>query len=82
MTLQARLDQIRAGARSRIPAQTFAVMEQATATLRASGIMDGVIQRGSRLPPFALDNQHGVPIRSQDLLARGAVVLTVFRGHW
>jgi len=50
--------------------------------LRDSGIMDGVIAVGDPLPPFALQNADGIEVRSADLLAKGAVVMTVFRGHW
>jgi len=82
MTLQAKLDAIKHGAMSRIPADKLAVMQAATDTLRGSGILDRLIAVGSKLPPFALTNQNGAQIRSEDLLARGAVVLTVFRGHW
>ena len=82
MSLQAKLDEIKQGAMKRIPPDTLKAMLAATDTLRASGIMDGVIQPGTKLPPFALTNQNGEEIRSADLLARGAVVLTVFRGHW
>jgi len=78
MTLQAKLDATKQGAMARIPADELA----ATDSLRNSGIPDGVIAVGSRLPPFALSNQNGAQIRSEDLFARGAVVLTVFRGHW
>ena len=31
---------------------------------------------------FALGNARGQVVRSADLLNRGTVVLTVFRGHW
>jgi hypothetical protein len=82
VTLQAKLNEIKEGAIKRIPADKLEQMLAATNQLRASGIMDGVIQAGQKLPPFALRNQHGAEIRSEDLLARGAVVLTVFRGHW
>ncbi|MCB1749163.1 MAG: hypothetical protein H6977_03750 [Gammaproteobacteria bacterium] len=82
MTLQAKLDEIKQGAIKMIPADKFAVMEGATKALRASGILDGVIRVGAKLPPFALANQSGAVIRSEDLLQRGAIVLTVFRGHW
>ncbi|MGE0483836.1 MAG: hypothetical protein AB7Q81_06835 [Gammaproteobacteria bacterium] len=82
MTLQAKLDQIKQGAAKMIPADKFAVMDSATKALRASGILDGVVRVGSKLPPFALANQSGAIIRSEDLLQRGAIVLTVFRGHW
>jgi peroxiredoxin len=37
---------------------------------------------GDPLPPFALKNVAGAEVGSSDLLAMGAVVLTVFRGSW
>ena len=82
MSLEEKLAAIRAGAATKIPPASLATMQQATADLRNSGIMDKVIKIGDRLPPFALSNQHGAMIDSTALLARGAVVLTVFRGHW
>ncbi|MEQ8232055.1 MAG: hypothetical protein RLW61_08955 [Gammaproteobacteria bacterium] len=82
MSLQQKLTAIKEGAVKRIPPDKLATMEAATNALRASGILDGVIQPGAKLPPFALANQHGKVIRSEDLLQRGAIVLTVFRGHW
>ena len=82
MTLQAKLETIKQGAAARIPAATLARMADATRDLRASGILERVIAPGQRLPAFALPNQAGAQIRSEDLLARGAGVLTVFRGRW
>ncbi len=82
MSLKDKLDQIRAGAASRIPAATLATMSAATRQLRASGILDTVPGVGASLPPFALPNSRGDIVRSSQLLDRGAVVLTVFRGHW
>jgi hypothetical protein len=82
MSLGAKLDEIRNGAMKMIPADKLAVMTRATADLRASGILDGVIKVGTPLPPFALTNMRGVTVTSGELLKRGAVVLSVFRGHW
>jgi len=82
VSLKQKLEAIKEGALKRIPPDKLEKMTAATNALRASGIMDGVIQPGARLPAFALANQHGEMIRSEDLLQRGAVVLTVFRGHW
>jgi hypothetical protein len=82
MSLREKLDEIRAGGMARIPADKLAVMQQATVDLRASGIMDKVIKIGSPLPAFTLTNMRGVSVTSGDLLSRGAVVLSVFRGHW
>lgn len=82
MSLSEKLTQIRDGAAKMIPPEKFATMKQATDTLRASGILERVIKVGDRLPPFALSNMRGEKVESQNLLERGAVVLTVFRGHW
>jgi hypothetical protein len=57
-------------------------MHRATDDLRSSGILDGVIKVGDRLPPFALNNAFGQEARSPELLASGPLVLTVFRGTW
>lgn len=82
MTLSAKLDEIRQGAMKMIPADKLAVMTQATHDLRASGIVDKVIKVGTPLPAFTLTNMRGVEVSSAALLARGALVLSVFRGHW
>ena len=82
MSLAERLDAIRASGAKRIPADKRAVMGAATQALRESGIERGFIKVGDRLPDFALDSARGRVVRSADLLGRGAVVLTVFRGHW
>ncbi|MDA0821254.1 MAG: hypothetical protein O3C28_02380 [Proteobacteria bacterium] len=82
MSLQTKLNAIKEGAAKKIPPDSLKVMLAATDALRKSGIMDGVIKVGDKLPPFTLNNQNGVAISSKILLSRGAVVLTIFRGHW
>jgi peroxiredoxin len=57
-------------------------MHRATEELRTSGIMDGVIKIGDRLPAFALPNAYGQQVTSADLLAKGPLVLTFYRGSW
>jgi hypothetical protein len=80
--LSERLARIKDGANKRIPPDKRAIMHRATDDLRASGIMDGVIKVGDPLPAFALKNSNGQEVRSSDLLAKGPLVLTVFRGSW
>jgi len=82
MSLSERLDTIRAGAAARVPPERRAIMQRATEELRSSGILDHVIKPGAQLPDFALANLHGATVRSADLLAKGPLVLTVFRGGW
>ncbi len=80
--LAERLETIRQGADKRIPPDKRAIMHRATADLRASDIMDRVIKVGGPLPAFALKNAFGQEVHSSDLLAKGPLVLTVFRGSW
>jgi len=82
MSLAERLDTMRAGAATRIPPEKRAIMQRATDDLRASGILDRVIKVGGRLPGFALSNTRDQVVRSDDLLAKGPLVVTVFRGSW
>ena len=82
VSLVGKLNAIREASSKRIPAEKRAQMSRATQELRDSGIMDRVIKVGARLPEFALLNQSSVEVRSADLLAKGAVVLSVFRGSW
>ncbi len=82
MSLEDQLAEMRAASAKRIPEDKRAVMGRATQQLRDTGIMDRVIKIGDALPAFSLANANGETVSSADLLARGAVVLTVFRGHW
>ena len=82
MALEDTLRGIREASAKRIPPERAAVMHRATEDLRASGIMDRVIRPGDRLPSFVLPNQEGREVRSADLLAKGPLVLTFYRGHW
>ena len=82
MSLEEKLAGIRAAGAARIPEDKRAIMGKATQDLRESGIMDSVIKVGDTLPAFSLSNANGETVTSAGLLAKGAVVLTVFRGHW
>jgi hypothetical protein len=71
MTLAERLDTIRQGADKRIPPDKRAIMHRATDDLRSSGILDGVIKVGDRLPAFALKNVFGQEVRSPSFWPAG-----------
>jgi len=73
---------IRDASRGRIPEDKRAIMTQANQDLAASGILDTAIKVGDALPPFALANQDGETVTSDDLLARGPLVVSFFRGLW
>ena len=82
MNLADQLSKIREVAKKQIPAEALEVMHQATDDLRIPATMAGIIKVGDTMPPFCLKNTTGTSINSADLLARGPLVVTFFRGHW
>jgi hypothetical protein len=82
MSLQARLDQIKAAGQARIPEAVRAVMERATADLVASGLTARAVTVGDRMPAFALPAVSGRRVVSDELLARGPLVVSFYRGRW
>jgi len=82
MGLQQKLSEMKFQSAKKIPSETLSEMLKATEELRDSGIMDHLVNVGSLLPPFKLKNQDGVEIKSENLLANGNLVITIFRGHW
>lgn len=64
-----------------VPASVHAVMQRATDELVASGASQRV-RRSGMAPPFELMSVDGARVRLADLTARGAVVLSFYRGVW
>ena len=62
--------------------EAIETMHRATEDLRRSGLAQRALKVGDLAPAFELANQDGDPVRSSDLLARGPLVITFFRGHW
>jgi hypothetical protein len=62
--------------------ELVAIMHRATAELKASGIESRALKIGESAPNFALLNQDHVEVSSVDLLRRGPMVVSFFRGHW
>ena len=82
MALKEKLDAIREASSKRIPPDRQVIMKRATADLRASGILDRIVKVGQPMPAFAGQSHDGRTVSSTDLLARGPLVLSYFRGHW
>jgi peroxiredoxin len=87
MALQTRLDAFKADFESggppyNAPSEVIATMHRATAELIASGQAARAKHAGDRFPDFVLDDPDGHPVQSGDLLARGSLVLSFYRGVW
>jgi hypothetical protein len=86
-SLQSRLDEFKKAFESGAPPyyaphDAIETMHRATAALKASGLESIVLKVGDRAPEFTLFNQDHVKVNSAELLRRGPMVVSFFRGHW
>ncbi len=82
MSLQNKLDDMRTQFESAAPPEALSVMHRATDDLNRSGIMDRVLSEGDIAPEFSLPDQNGNLVKSSDLLAKGPLVVSFYRGLW
>lgn len=65
----------------RAPEQV-ALMHRAVDELRASHAAAKALKVGDRAPDFTLPNAEQRAVSAQELLARGPLVVTFYRGRW
>jgi hypothetical protein len=82
MSLQDKLNEIRLQFEANVPLETREIMNKAGIDLANSGIMDQVLNTGDQAPSFTIPDQKGNNLSSGDLLARGPLVVTFYRGVW
>ena len=82
MTLQEKLDAMREASKTRVPPEARAIMQRSIEDLRASGIMNRITRQGQLAPDFTLPSASGRAVGLKELLARGPVVLSFYRGRW
>lgn len=59
-----------------------AILAKATEDLVKSGQAERAIHQGQKAPGFILPDAKGQPVRLSDLLKKGPVILTFYRGGW
>lgn len=62
--------------------ESVAIMEAATANLRATGIESRALQVGAAAPELTLPDALGRAVTLSDLWRRGPLILTFYRGGW
>ena len=83
MSLQDKLDAFRAEFETKkAPPEVVAVFHKSTAELIASGQATRALKAGDRAPAFRLPDSEGATVASAELLARGPLVVTFYRGAW
>jgi len=83
MQTTAELDEARNHYRNRvIPPGKLELMDRATRELVASGIKALALKEGNYVDDFTLTDPDGKPVRLQNLLEVGPVVISFYRGGW
>lgn len=81
MSLQEKFAELLKGA-AQLPATSRENLHRGTEDLRASGIMERALKTGDKMPAFSLPNTEGEIVSSDDLLNKGNLVVTFYRGVW
>ena len=82
MTLQDKLDAYKIQPKPNAPPELGAVSVRTISALVASGQVERALKAGDRAPSFNLPDQDGAMVASADLLKKGPVVLSFYRGVW
>ena len=82
MKLQEKLKELKQKTIDSRPPELVAVLLEETDKLVKSGIADKAIKKGVTLPEFTLPDEKGNLISSTDLLNKGPLVISFYRGVW
>jgi peroxiredoxin len=82
MTLKQDIDAFVAEAAARVPPELMAELERSIEQVRDSGIEERALGEGDLAPPFTLPNAEGRPVALKDLLRRGPLIISFYRGIW
>ena len=81
-TLREQYDAINAQLGKMVTPDKLELMHRGKEELRQSGAMERILRVGDQAPEFNLHSAAGTMVNSRDILARGPMVLTFYRGVW
>lgn len=82
MLLQDEIKAFNEEALANIPQETISIMVKATEKLAGSGIVNRALAKGDTMPSFSLPDVQGRLINSGDILSKGSMVVSFYRGSW
>jgi hypothetical protein len=82
MKLQEKLNSMKQESLATKPPELVTIMLKSTEELVQSGIVNKAIKVGETLPDFALPDSNGNLVNSRDLLAKGPLAISFYRGIW
>lgn len=81
-SLAEQLAEFKAGFKQRVAPARVAMMESATAALRATGIESRALAVGQPAPALSLNDALGRPVALAELWRQGPLVIVFYRGGW
>jgi hypothetical protein len=82
MSLAEQLAKFKQNFEAKTPPEVTEQRHRATEDLRSSRILDRVLKKDDRAPEFTLPDVNGNLVSSAELLRRGPLVVSFFRGRW
>ncbi|WP_244597791.1 MULTISPECIES: peroxiredoxin-like family protein [Afipia] len=82
MSLQDKLDAVKAEDLAKTPPNVTLVRQRAVEALVTSGLGERAAQAGEQAPPFRLHDGRGRAFSSREALRRGPIVVVFYRGRW
>lgn len=82
MSLKEQLAEYRAGWYQRVPPERQAIMQRHIEQLRTGTIARTALRVGERAPAIVLKNARGETVDVGNLLKKGPVIVTFYRGGW
>ncbi|WP_444931025.1 peroxiredoxin-like family protein [Microbulbifer sp. SSSA002] len=82
MSLQEKLDAFKVVFKKQAPESAFEAFARSSRELAESGQVEQSVKVGEKAPHFALQDSDGNQVVSEELLAKGPVILTFYRGVW
>jgi len=82
MSLKAQIDAYNVQKEAKLPADVLALMDTTNEELIAQHIKDNALQVGAKVDNFTLANHNGESIELNDLLNKGPVIISFYRGGW
>lgn len=81
-TLNEQLSALVAENKSKIPEEIVKVMQAADLDLAGTGIVENIVGVGEKFPEITLPDATGKQVNIQELLEKGPVVISFYRGGW
>ncbi|KAA1159471.1 AhpC/TSA family protein [Pseudoalteromonas fuliginea] len=82
MSLKAQIDAYNVQKEAKLPADVLALMNTTNEELIAQHIKDNALQIGQKVENFSLANHKGENVELADLLKKGPVIISFYRGSW